>query len=128
MFQKDHESFIDLAKKLDDADSSVSNPNLEIPASSNEKKRFVSSDRSESKKKKNKDYKSSTVEPESFCEQEKLNSDTKSRLQEIKRIKPKDRSKELQREYETLMKKMKQSTSNQNARLDEANKDEQKKK
>ena len=117
VFQKDHASFIDLAKKLDDADISVSNS--DSSNSSNEKKRFVSSDRSESKKNKNEDYKSSAVEPESFSKQGKLNSDTESRLEEIKRIKTKDRSKEVQREYEALMKKMKRSTSNQQTKIDE---------
>ena len=111
VFQKDHSFFIDLAKKLDienNPSGNQMNPNQnhQAPISENIQKRSNSEDRNDFKKKKIENILS-------FSKQDNFEFEFESRLDEIKKIKAKDRSEELQREYKTLMKKRNRAKSNE---------------
>ena len=110
IFQKDHSFFINLSIKLDSEQNPNPGSNFELPSSSNaagEGKRFPSMTRSNPKKKKSDGVNTEIEETYPFFEQENHQNYHESRLEEIKKVKRKDRSKELQREYERLMKESK---------------------
>ena len=100
--------------------------NHQAPISENIQKRSNSEDRNDFKKKKIENILS-------FSKQDNFEFEFESRLHEIKKIKAKDRSEELKREYNTLMRKrnrksnlenVKRENERQKARKVEARKDE----
>ena len=89
MFQNDHAYFIELSNKLESQNKSVSQSNFQSSSSSEDKN--SKSAKELTGKRAQKDY--------------EFESNDEVRLNYIKKVKVKDRTKEMQREYERLMKK-----------------------
>ena len=92
VFQQDHTYFIELSKRLEDQNKPVSPSNLESFCSSSTENMLSPSVKN--------------VLGKRSKDQNKIDTEDESRLKYIKKIKTKDRSKEMQREYERLMKKI----------------------
>ena len=139
VFQRDHSFFIDLAKELDIESSPILNSMNEKQMTSSTiaspiKKRLNSKDSYVAKKKKIEGNKTcaATTSLHTNSKQGEASYDFESRLGEIKKIKAKDRSDELKREYNTLMKKrnrlnednLKRENEKQKARMAKKREDE----
>ena len=106
VFQRDHTFFLNLAKKLDIESNPIANAKLDMPCSASdvkEGKRVPSNQPNNQKKKRTESCQRRVEESKSTCEQENYEDSLESSgLQDLNKIKRKERTVEFQREYEQI--------------------------